>query len=181
VPTSDKPPPVVPSPNKPPLVRGGNATLDDYRNSIGRYTIAEGTFKPQLDHVTCVPSVLEQAIGVTTDAARADFARMYQLAKNQGGYTLEQAVAFLRQSHLSNNAEYVPTISMLDLAERAKTGKFTVINVKGSASNLQHAVGVSGYEAGKGFLIHDPLLGNYHQPYSDLLSRLGTGALINIK
>jgi hypothetical protein len=143
--------------------------------------MAEGTFKPQFETITCVPSVLEQAIGITTQQARADFAAMYRQAKAQGGYTLKQAETFLHSSELAPKAKYVETMSMNELAARTKEGKFTLINVRGSSETLEHAVGVSRYEQGKGFLIHDPLLGNYFQPYSDLADRLGNGALINLK
>jgi len=104
---------------------------------------------------------------------------MFDVAKERG-YDLEKAAQYLKNTGLAEGATYKRTISVVDLEAEAKAGRFALVNVK-SGGKSAHALGIEGYSATEGFLIHDPWLSHtYYQKPAELQARMVEGVVTNI-
>ena len=108
---------------------------------------------------------------------------MFELAERQGGYALEDAAKYLRNTKAAEGAVYQKSISLDALREQAAAGNFTLLNVKGTPGGTgAHAVGVEKFAAAPGrFLLHDPLLGTRYWQTGEVLNSRMIGDAVLVK
>jgi len=130
---------------------------------------------------TCVASSIEQALG--TDS-RGSLNSMYAEAAAKQGYSMEDAVLYLRGRGIAPNAQFQKSISLDELEQIAQTGKPVIVEVGGTdpTGKIGHAVVIERIEDGK-FWVSDPLTGPYLQTPADFAQRLkGYGqAITNLR
>jgi RHS repeat-associated protein len=157
----------------------GSANVEAYRRSIGPYDFVD-VAGLQYHQKTCVPAVLQQRLGNgSTEGLRS----MFEVAERQGGYALEDAAKYLRNTGVAKGSVWQERITVDMLREQTIAGNFTLLNVRGSPGGTgAHAVGIEGFDAATGrFLIHDPLLGTRYWQSAEALQARMIGDAILVK